>query len=126
MKRINIFYWIFTILLAASTLMSGITATLRLPSTVAMVSQFGYPLYFIPFLGVAKILGVIAILVPGFPKIREWAYAGLTFDLIAATYSQIAVGTPLFKVAFMLIFFAVLSGSYMLYHKRLKAAAETI
>ena len=48
----------------------------------------------ITFLDVAKILGVIAILIPGYPRLKEWAYAGLAFDLIGATYAQIAKGYP--------------------------------
>jgi uncharacterized membrane protein YphA (DoxX/SURF4 family) len=52
-----------------------------------MNKGLGYPVYFIPFTGVAKVLGIIAILIPGFPRIKEWAYAGLFFDLIGAIYS---------------------------------------
>lgn len=121
MKKTNIIYWIFTGLLAASTLMSAATAILKLPSTVDMIStHFGYPIYFIPFMGVAKLLGVIAILIPGFRRIKEWAYAGLTFDLIAALYSQIAIGDPPSKIMFMIIFFIILGFSYTYYHKKLK------
>lgn len=80
-----------------------------------------YPDYFGPFIGVAKVLGAIAILVPGFPKLKEWAYAGFTFDLLGATYSAISVGDPVSKWAPMLIFFALLAGSYIYYHKRLAA-----
>jgi hypothetical protein len=55
-------------------------------------TKVGVPLYLIPFIGIAKVLGVIAILIPGFPKLKEWAYAGLFFDLIGATYSICASG----------------------------------
>jgi hypothetical protein len=65
-------------------------------------------------------LGVIAILIPGFRRIKEWAYAGLTFDLIAALYSQIAIGDPPSKIMFMIIFFIILGFSYTYYHKKLK------
>jgi uncharacterized membrane protein len=80
-----------------------------------------YPDYFAPFIGVAKILGSIALLVPGNRKLKEWAYAGFTFDLIGATYSALAIGESVGKVAPMLIFFAVLAGSYIYHHKRLAA-----
>ena len=83
------------------------------------MSQLGYPKYMNPFLGIAKLLGVIAILVPGFPKIREWAYAGLAFDLIGAMYSQIAVGTPASQWMFMFIWIILLIVSYVFYHKKL-------
>ena len=67
-----------------------------------MHGNLGYPVYFIPFIGVAKVLGVIALLVPGYPKIREWAYAGLFFDLIGATYSIIASGGNAGQYGFMI------------------------
>jgi len=83
--------------------------------------QLGYPEYLNPFLGVAKLLGVIALLVPGFPRIKEWAYAGFTFDLVGATYSIIAKGTPFSSWVFMLVFIAILVASYVYYHKKIKA-----
>jgi uncharacterized membrane protein YphA (DoxX/SURF4 family) len=86
-----------------------------------MKDQLGYPLYFIPFIGVAKVLGAIALLVPGFPRIKEWAYAGLFFDLIGAVYSNIAFGgfSPL--MLFMLLFIVPGVVSYIYHHKLLKA-----
>ena len=88
MKKINIIYWISTILLALLMLSSAIPSIINGPDSIKiMTTHLGYPLYFTPFLGVAKLLGVIALFVPGFPKIREWAYAGFTFDLIGALYS---------------------------------------
>jgi uncharacterized membrane protein YphA (DoxX/SURF4 family) len=67
---------------------------LRIPQAVELFTHLGYPTYLLPFLGTAKILAVIAILVPGFPRIREWACAGLLFHLIGAWYSHISVGDP--------------------------------
>ena len=82
------------------------------------MNHLGYPNYIIPFLGVAKTLGIIAILIPGFPRIKEWAYAGLFFDLAGATYSQI--GTDGFKPAVLIMILPIgfLFGSYLLYHKK--------
>jgi uncharacterized membrane protein YhaH (DUF805 family) len=95
MKKTNILYWIFTSLFAALMLFSAIPDVLSDPVAVkGMHSELGYPLYFIPFIGVAKLLGVIAILVQRFPRLKEWAYAGLFFDLIGATYSVAAIGKP--------------------------------
>ena len=76
----------------------------------------GYPTYIIPFLGWMKLFGAIAILVPGFPRLKEWAYAGLVFDLVGATYSLIALNTESFLPMFIFIAFAFLS--YFLYHRR--------
>ncbi|MHA4810800.1 DoxX family protein [Flavitalea flava] len=122
MKKTNTLYWIFTGLLAALMLMSGITNLMVVPDAVTIVTtHLGYPKYFIPFLGFAKILGVIAILVPGYPRIREWAYAGFVFDLIAAMYSSIMVGDPASGWATLFIGLALIAASYIYHHKRLQA-----
>lgn len=122
MKKINIIYWICTILLSLVMAGGAIPDIMNIPDAKAMlVDHLHYPVYFGPFIGTAKVLGVIAILVPGFPKLKEWAYAGLAFDLIGATYSAIAVGDSIGKWAPMFIFFALLAGSYIYYHKRVDA-----
>jgi uncharacterized membrane protein YphA (DoxX/SURF4 family) len=119
MKKINTYYWIFTGLLAAMMLMSAITNIMVVPQAVEMMGKhLGYPVYLIPFLGVAKLLGVIAILVPGFSRIKEWAYAGFVFDLSGALYSTIAVGDKVSTWLPMLLCFALVGGSYYFYHKR--------
>ena len=82
---------------------------MNVPDAVAFMTALGYPPYFTPFIGVAKLLGSIAILIPGFPRIKEWAYAGLVFDLIGAVYSQIAVGMPSAGLLFMLLPFGLAS-----------------
>jgi uncharacterized membrane protein YphA (DoxX/SURF4 family) len=121
MKKINIIYWTATIICAALMLASSIPDVMNVPDAVKFMSQLGYPPYFTPFIGWLKILGITAILVPGFPRLKEWAYAGLAFDLIGATYSQIAIGTPASGWAMMSIFFIPLIASYMSYHKRQQA-----
>jgi len=124
MKRTNIIYWILTILFAGFMLFSSIPDALRTPDAVKIVTtHLLYPTYFLVFIGVAKMLGSIAILIPGFPRIKEWAYAGLMFDLIAATYSMIAVGDPAKNWSFMLVFIALAAASYIYYHKKLKLTA---
>ncbi|HKG07594.1 MAG TPA: DoxX family protein, partial [Pedobacter sp.] len=77
-----------------------------------------YPDYFIPFIGVAKVLGSIAILVPSFKSIKEWAYAGLFFDLFAATYSIIKTAGISPSLTFMILPMIFLFVSYYLWHKR--------
>ena len=117
MKTTNILYWVFTGLFAAFMLMSAIPDIISDPVALkGMHDGLGYPLYFIPFIGVAKALGVVAILVPGYPRIKEWAYAGFAFDLLGATYSIISIGTP--DWLFMFIPLAVFVASYSFYHKR--------
>lgn len=119
MKKINLAYWIVTALFAAMMLSSAIPDILSVPMAVqGMHEGLGYPVYFIPFIGVAKALGVLAILIPVHPRLREWAYAGLFFDLIGATYSIMASGHSEGSPAFMLLPFALAVGSYLLYRRR--------
>ena len=120
MKKTNIIYWIFTGLFGAGMLFSAIPDVLCVPDAVKFMTMLGYPVYFIPFIGVAKVLGVIAILVPGFPRIKEWAYAGLFFDLIGAIYSCLAIGTPVLNCLPIFVFVAVGGLAYFFYHKKLK------
>lgn len=122
MKKINIIYWISTALLCLVMGGGGIYDFMNPPEVRAqIVTALHYPEYFPPFIGALKVLGTIAILIPGFPKIKEWVYAGFTFDLIGATYSAIAVGSAIKDVAPMAIFFLLLIVSYIYHHKRLKA-----
>lgn len=122
MKKINILYWVFTGLFAAFMLMSGIQNAMVTKESVDVFTALGYPQYLVAFMGVAKILGVIAILIPGYPRIKEWAYAGLFFDLAGATYSilQGPISPP---VLFMVVPFVFEALSYIYYHKRLNAQA---
>ena len=125
MKKINILYWVFTCLYALIIIGTSIQGLMSpADSKKFIVDMLGYPLYFPTFIAVAKIAGSIAILIPGFPRIKEWAYAGLAFDLISAIYSFIAIGSPVSQWAPLFIFVAVLAASYIFYHKRLAAAAS--
>jgi len=89
-KRKLIIYWIATALLAIGMLQSGIFAVLRTDQWVKLVTGLGYPVYFLTILGTWKILGVIAILVPGFKLLKEWAYAGFFFAMTGALISHLA------------------------------------
>jgi len=118
MKKTKIFYWIFTGLLAALMLMSSIPDILAVPDAVELVkNHLGYPLYFIPFVGVAKLLGAIAIVIPGYWRIKEWVYAGFVYDLTGAIYSAIAIGDPAGNWMPILIGFIFIACSYIFYHK---------
>ena len=83
-----------------------------------MNKGLGYPVYFIPFTGVAKVLGIIAILIPGYPRIKEWAYAGLFFDLIGAIYSVTSIGQEGWQFILLPLGLGILS--YFFYHRRLE------
>lgn len=117
MKRNKILYWIFTILFAGIMIFSAIPNVMQTKEALDFIGHLGYPPYFVPFIGVAKLAGCIAILIPGFPRIKEWAYAGLLFDLVAAYYSIIANGDPVAPASFILLVIALGIGSYIFYHK---------
>ena len=122
MKKINTYYWIVTGLFSALMIFSSIPDILNTADALKFMSSLGYPPYLTPFIGVAKVLGAIAILIPGYPRIKEWAYAGLVFDLIGASYSVMSVSHDP-QGLFMLVFVGAAFASYFLYHKKLKAAA---
>src|ERR1700730_13973037 len=117
MKKIKTFYWIITGLFAAFMLFSAIPEILGLPDAVSLITGLGYPEYLVPLLGIAKLLGVFAILIPDYNRIKEWAYAGLFFDLIGATYSSIAKEGLQPQVSFMLLPIGFLFLSYYFWHK---------
>lgn len=120
MKKTNIAYWIFTSLFAFMMLGSAIPDIFSARLAIEGFTQMGIPTYLLPFLGIAKALGVIAILVPGNPRLKEWAYAGLVFDLLGATFSIYASGQPTANWAFMALPVLLAIGSYYFYHKRLR------
>ena len=118
-KKIKILYWVFTGLFALLMLGSAIPDILVSEIAVkGMHNDLGYPLYFIPFIGVAKLLGVIAILIPGYRTVKEWAYSGLIFDLIGATYSIVAAGSPNGSPFFMALPLALAIAAYIFYRKK--------
>jgi len=122
MKTTKILYWLFNGLFAFVMFGSAIPDVMSSADAVkGMHGVLGYPLYFIPFIGVAKMLGAIVILIPAFPRLKEWAYAGLTFDLIGATYSLYSVPNPDGPWYFMLLFLVLAACAYIFYHKKLKA-----
>ncbi len=92
MKSKPIFYWITTILVAFA-MSGGVMQLLRVPGVVdGFVRILHYPPYFVSILGFWKVAGAIAILIPRFPRLKEWAYAGIFFDLTGAAASCWAVG----------------------------------
>lgn len=91
-KRNKIIYWIATIWLALGMTSSGIVQIIHLKEEVDMMAHLGYPVYFLTILGIWKLLGVIAILIPRFPLLKEWAYAGFFFAMSGAVFSHAASG----------------------------------
>ena len=91
-KRNKIIYWVATLWLALGMTATGIVQILQVKEEVDMMAHLGYPLYFMAILGVWKLLGVIAILIPKFPLLKEWAYAGFFFAMSGAILSHFAKG----------------------------------
>ncbi len=118
-KTTKIFYWLTTGLAAAFMTMSAIPDVTSSPEAIAIFSHLGYPQYLLPFIGSLKIAGSIAILIPGFPKVKEWAYAGLVFDLAGAFYSHISSGDGVEFWAFAIIGLILVSSSYFFLRKLL-------
>jgi DoxX-like family len=87
-----IIYWIATALLAFGMLSSGLSQIFHAKAMVDLVTTLGYPVYFLDILGIWKVLGVVAILVPGFKLVKEWAYAGFFFVMTGAFISHLASG----------------------------------
>lgn len=91
-KRDKIIYWIATLWLSLGMVSSGIVQLIKMDEEVQRMNELGYPNYFLTIIGVWKLFGVVAILVPKFALIKEWAYAGFFFLMSGAIFSHLAVG----------------------------------
>lgn len=105
-KRNKIIYWISTVWLALGMTSTGIVQLIRMQEEADLIANLGYPVYILTILGIWKIFGVIAILVPKFPIVKEWAYAGFFFAMSGALFSHLVVGhgaKELFGPALLLV-----------------------
>lgn len=108
-KRKKIIYWIATIWLSLGMALTGIVQLLQIKDEADLFTRLGYPVYLLTILGVWKLLGVIAVLVPKFPVLKEWAYAGFFFVMSGAVISHLAVNDPV-KELFSPVLLLVLTG----------------
>jgi uncharacterized membrane protein len=97
-KRNRIIYWIFTAWLALGMISTGMIQLLRTDEEVENVTSLGYPVYLLTILGIWKILGSVAVLIPKFALLKEWAYAGFFFAMSGALFSRIATNDPVSKM----------------------------
>jgi len=101
-KRNKIIYWIATTWLSLGMLSTGAVQLFKLkgdgPGSLDTMIQLGYPAYFVTILGISKILGVVALLIPKFPLLKEWAYAGFFFMMSGAIFTHIAAGNSLSEI----------------------------
>ncbi len=110
-RRKHLWYWVITAILSFCIFFGGLTQALQLKETVQGFKPLGYPNYFISIIGVWKVLGIIAILMPGFKLLKEWAYAGLFFAMTGAVVSHIASNDIKVQIIapFLLAVFTILS-----------------
>ncbi len=125
MKKTNLIYWTATTLIF---LFEGVMPALTSQTEMAKegISHLGYPAYFGVMLTVFKVVGALALILPQIPaRIKEWAYAGFTFDFIAASVSHAAVDGFGGEAIFPLVVLGVLAVSYIYYHKKREVSLET-
>lgn len=118
-KRNKIIYWIATIWLSLGMTATGIQQLLKLqqegavaPPGVYGIKELGYPVYFLTIIGVWKILGVVAVLIPKFPMLKEWAYAGFFFLTTGAIFSHAATGNSVNEILPSLLLLALTAVSW--------------
>ncbi|MGE0713511.1 MAG: DoxX family protein [Planctomycetota bacterium] len=117
-------YWLATLLVAGIMILSGAADVLMVEPAREAFTHLGYPLYMGRMLGVFKTLGGLALLAPGFALLKEWAYAGIVFDLIGATVSHAASGDPPGQVAIPAVFLVLTFASYLLRPEPRRLAAS--
>lgn len=91
-KRNKIIYWVATLWLALGMISTGVVQLIKMKDETALMTHLGYPAYLLTIIGVWKILGVVAVLVPKFTLLKEWAYAGFFFVMSGAVFSHFAIG----------------------------------
>jgi uncharacterized membrane protein YphA (DoxX/SURF4 family) len=118
-------YWASTIVTALFFLTGGAANLYRADATMQGMVSLGYPAYFATILGTWKILGGVAILVPRNPRLKEWAYAGVAFDLTAATFSHVAMGHSAATAIVPIVLLGIAAGSWALRPASRKLGATT-
>lgn len=98
MRTKKIIYWIATVWLSLGMVSTGIVQLLKMEQDTARMAELHYPTYLLTLLGIWKLLGVIAVLIPRFPVLKEWAYAGFFFAMSGAAFSHVASGSPLSEI----------------------------
>ncbi|AFC28610.1 hypothetical protein PM3016_1696 [Paenibacillus mucilaginosus 3016] len=128
MRNIKIAYWVITLCTLTGFAISAFNEITHSPKTFMDTTQLlGYPPYFLTLLGVAKIIGILVLLVPRYYRLKEWAYAGLTIDCIAAFWSELAVGNPMAGIKAVVVFAFVMLSYFLLLRmeKGLNKSAES-
>src|SRR5262245_8967220 len=107
-------YWVTTILISFAFLSAGTAYLLRADFAVQGLAELDYPAYVLTILGIFKLLGGLAIIAPRTPRLKEWAYAGIAFNLLGAAGSHLAIGHPAAKVIVPLVILVITTASWAL------------
>jgi uncharacterized membrane protein YphA (DoxX/SURF4 family) len=107
-------YWICTILIGLSFLSGGAVDLLRVPEALEGMTHLGYPAYVMTILGIWKVLGAVVVLLPGFPLLKEWADAGMIFDLTGASASHVSLGDDVRHILTPLVLAVLVVASWAL------------
>ena len=124
-KRSKLIFWSVTLLFAVPMALAGIGELIGLQAGVAIFDQLGYPRYLLSFLGLAKLLGVAALVAGTYPRLKEWAYAGFTFTLLGACYSHLASGQILNALNPIAIG-VVGAASYLVWRRQIEQGGKAI
>ncbi|MCS3528899.1 DoxX family protein [Chryseobacterium sp. JUb7] len=110
-KRNKIIYWVFTLWMSLGMVSTAIVQLMKNKDEIANFTTLGYPLYLMTIIGIWKVLGVIAVLIPKLPLLKEWAYAGFFFVMSGAVISHLIVGDPIGKTfpAVLLLILVIIS-----------------
>jgi hypothetical protein len=112
-KAKTIGYWVTTALLVFC-MTGGVFELLRVNATIEGITKLGYPTYIIPVLGLGKVLAIAAILWPGLPRLKEWAYAGIFFNMVGAVVSHVAHHDAAWSVVVGLVIAGITLASWAL------------
>jgi uncharacterized membrane protein YphA (DoxX/SURF4 family) len=126
MKARLIAYWVTTVLTALVFLSGGVMDIIQPPDLVKGMTDLGYPAYFTTILGAWKLLGGLTILAPRLPRLKEWAYAGMFFDLTGASLSHASHGDPIDKIAVPLVLTCIAMASWYLRPDSRKLGGTTV
>ncbi len=108
--------WVTTVVIGIAYFITGVGNVLPIAHIAQDMAHLGYPTYFLKIIGVWKILAAIVIVIPNLPRIKEWAYAGMIFDLTGAAFSRFAIGDPFVQVIVPLCIATLVTVNYMLRH----------
>ena len=120
-KGRTIAYWVTTVLVALPMLFGGVADLLHVDDALEVIERLGYPAYVLTILGFWKVGAGITLLVPGLPRLKEWAYAGIVFDVTGAAWSHMAVDDPASDVISPLVILVLTAVSW-----RLRPASRTL